>query len=128
MRFLTKENLNFKYLVNSLFVLAFFVLLQNFGFNDFNYKLFYVSIGFLYFLTLIIKFKNLFFLINFFLIASLINLGLFDFSYLFIQIFFLSIHPDFTRKYLKFRLNKEINFSNSFTKIFIPFFLLILTL
>ena len=62
------------------------------------------------------------------MIASLINLGLFDFSYLFIQIFFLSIHPDFTRKYLKFRLNKEINFSNSFTKIFIPFFLLILTL
>ena len=128
MRFLTKENLNFKYLVNSLFVLAFFVLLQNFGFNYFNYKLFYVSIGFLYFLTLIIKFKNLFFLINFFLIASLINLDLFNFSYLFIQIFFLSIHPDFTRKYLKFKLNKEINFSNSFTKIFIPFFLLILTL
>ena len=128
MRLLTRVNLNFKYLVNFLYILSFFALFQNFGINDLKYKVFYLSIGFLYFLSLFIKYKNLFFLMNFFLIFSFFYLGLFDFSYLFIQIFFLSIHPDFTTKYLKFRLKKEISFSNSFTKIFIPFFLLFLTL
>lgn len=128
MRFLTRVNLNFKFLVNCLFILAFFALLQNFGINDLEYKLFYISIGFLYFLTLFLKFNNLFFLINVILIVSLFYFGLFDFSYLFIQLFFSSIHPDFITKYSKFRLKKEIKFSNSFTKIFIPFFLLFLTL
>jgi len=110
MRHLTRANLNFKYLVNFLLILAFFALFQSFGINDLKYKLFYLSIGFLYFLSLFIRFKNLFFLINFFLIVSLFYLGLFDFSYLLIQIFFSSIHPDFTTKYLKFKLKKKFNF------------------
>jgi len=128
MRFLTKEKFNINYIVNFLFISTVFALLQNFGINENKYKLFYLSLGFLYFLTLNLKFKNIFLLINILLIVALINLSLFSFPYLFIQIFFLSIHQDFTRKYLKFKLNKKINLSNSVVKLFVPCILLFLTL
>lgn len=93
MRFLTKEKFNINYILNFLFISTVFALLQNFGINENKYKLFYLSLGFLYFLTLNLKFKNIFLLINILLIVALINLSLFSFSYLFIQIFFFIYTP-----------------------------------
>ena len=128
MMLFTKENFNVKYLVNFFFILLLFVLLPNFGFNDFNQKIFFLTLWLIYFLTLVIKAKNIFLIINLLLTVVLTNLGLLDFSYLFIQIFFLSIHPDFTKKYFKIKLFNNSNIYNKVAKLFPPGVLMLLTL
>ena len=128
MMLFTKENFNVKYLVNFFFILLLFVLLPNFGFNDFNQKIFFLTLWLIYFLTLVIKAKNIFLIINLLLTVVLTNLGLLDFSYLFIQIFFLSIHPDFTEKYFKIKLFNNSNIYNKVAKLFPPGVLMLLTL
>ena len=125
MMLFTKENFNIKYLVNFFFILLLFVLLQILDLTTIKkfFSYFVVNI----FLTLVIKAKNIFLIINLLLTVVLTNLGLLDFSYLFIQIFFYP-YPDFTKKYFKIKLFNNSNIYNKVAKLFPPGVLMLLTL
>ena len=119
------SNKNFQKFFNSIFLIGFFFLLNNFGFNETNLKSSYlVLFGFYLFCTFIKYGYYLFFIIN---IAFFIYMRIYseyDFSLFFFQILFLSLYISdkelvlLSSKYSKFELNGILQLV-SFAIIFI---------
>jgi len=118
---------NITILFNFFYFLIFFLLLPSFGFNDFNYKVFYSVLSFFYFATLFIRLNNLFLTTNLLIVIIFYIFNLYNFSYLFIQLLFISIHPDFTNKINRIELFENYELSYKAIKYIIPIILLFST-
>ncbi len=106
------SNKNSSKIFNLIFLIGFFFLLNNFGFNDTNVKSSYLVLFGLYLFCSFIKYGYyLFYFINFAFFVYMTISSEYDFSLLFFQILFLSLYisenelVNFSLKFSRFNLN-----------------------